>query len=472
VENIIEERGFFWWSDEPVPGRCYAPDAHVVGVLTIDGSGGISLKLDGLMPGRDFGDSFGDGKVDKKIIGRLKNREHVFLDELFIGASSYGDISHESYISQKCLISKQPFSVGDSIKIKELQISLKSLNDWFGLRPISDDSVDNRYPDQLTIKYQRPEPSTYQLDDGLIKIEHHYDASNRGGLSFNIEVYSQFHYVSNIELPISEAIEVYLRFSELMLLLTNKNNELDWPVVCGDVKSTLYFSRPESRVEKLGWTDCWVLFNQVKEDLGRLFEGWTKGRAEFQSAYYSYISTRKITKMYAEHQFASLVWGLESFHRKKYPNKKNDAFSEKISRITASIQNGDLKSCDKNWAKGKIQNSDELSLAQRVTDLILELNLGFCEGLIKSFAEECALYRNGTFHYGEKHPKKADVSEQDYFVKLLDINNALSLFYHAILLKEIGLPSEKISHIILHGTKSGTNQHIFESVGLRSAKNC
>ncbi len=171
--------------------------------------------------------------------------------------------------------------------------------------------------------------------------------------------------------------------------------------------------------------------------------------------------------MYAEHRFASLVWGLESFHRKKYPSKRNYAFSEKISRIAASIQNGDLKSRDKKWAKDKIQNSDELSLAQRVTYLILELKLGFCEDLIKSFAEECALYRNGTFHYGEKHPTKADVSEQDYFVKLLDINDALSLFYHAILLKEIGLPSEKISYIILHGLKSPTNQRIFERLGLR-----
>ncbi len=292
MENIIEERGFFWWSDESVPDRCYAPDAHVTGILIIDSSGRVTLKLDGLMPGRGLGESLNRGKVEKNIMGVLKNKQHVFLDELFSGPASYGYLSYEGYHSSKCLISEQPFAVGDDIKIKEVQVSLKSLNDWFGLRPISDDSVDNRYPDQLTIKYHRPESSKYLIDDGLIKIEHHYEVSNTH-VSFKIEAHSQFHYVSNIELPISEAIEVYHRFSELMLLLTNENNGLDWPVVvCGDVKSTLYFPVSESRVEKLDWIDCWVLFNDVKEDFGRLFEGWIKGRADFQSAYYSYISTR------------------------------------------------------------------------------------------------------------------------------------------------------------------------------------
>ena len=49
---ILEERGLFWWSDEPVPEHQFAPDSCLTGLLTIDDDGRTRLELDGYFPSK------------------------------------------------------------------------------------------------------------------------------------------------------------------------------------------------------------------------------------------------------------------------------------------------------------------------------------------------------------------------------------------------------------------------------------
>lgn len=55
--NILEEHGLFWWSDEKVPNRQFAPDSPVPGALRVSEEGRIELEFDGFcrtntVPGR------------------------------------------------------------------------------------------------------------------------------------------------------------------------------------------------------------------------------------------------------------------------------------------------------------------------------------------------------------------------------------------------------------------------------------
>ena len=47
MTNILEETGYFWWSDLTIPTGYVAPEAAVVGKLTIDEEGQSHLELEG-----------------------------------------------------------------------------------------------------------------------------------------------------------------------------------------------------------------------------------------------------------------------------------------------------------------------------------------------------------------------------------------------------------------------------------------
>ena len=50
MTNILEETGYFWWSDLTIPTGYVAPEAAVVGKLTIDEEGQSHLELEGVFP--------------------------------------------------------------------------------------------------------------------------------------------------------------------------------------------------------------------------------------------------------------------------------------------------------------------------------------------------------------------------------------------------------------------------------------
>ncbi len=49
---ILEERGLFWWADEAVPEKQFAPDSCVTGLLIIGDDGQTRLELDGYFPSK------------------------------------------------------------------------------------------------------------------------------------------------------------------------------------------------------------------------------------------------------------------------------------------------------------------------------------------------------------------------------------------------------------------------------------
>src|SRR5580704_13890532 len=83
---VLEERGLFWWADEPIPEKQFAPDSSIGGLLTIGDDGRARLELDGYFPS-DHGPMTpmirNAQAIDKDIRGLLKtSNEHVFLTRL------------------------------------------------------------------------------------------------------------------------------------------------------------------------------------------------------------------------------------------------------------------------------------------------------------------------------------------------------------------------------------------------------
>ena len=50
TSKLLEETGYFWWGDTPLPSGQFAPESAVVGKLSIDEEGYSRLELEGVLP--------------------------------------------------------------------------------------------------------------------------------------------------------------------------------------------------------------------------------------------------------------------------------------------------------------------------------------------------------------------------------------------------------------------------------------
>ena len=48
--TILEQQGFFWWHDEPVPDDSLTPASYASGLLRIEDNGRSVVELDGYPP--------------------------------------------------------------------------------------------------------------------------------------------------------------------------------------------------------------------------------------------------------------------------------------------------------------------------------------------------------------------------------------------------------------------------------------
>ena len=78
---------------------------------------------------------------------------------------------------------------------------------------------------------------------------------------------------------------------------------------------------------------------------------WMKTREEFGPGFYLYLEIRRNWRVYTEHLFVNLIWGLEALHRKKNIEPAASTIKERAVRITERIDN--VK--DKEWLAGSIE---------------------------------------------------------------------------------------------------------------------
>ena len=112
---VLEEHGYFWWSDEQILDGHMAPNNAVPGFLTIGDDGMAHLDLHGVLTKAENALSamFSRASVDEKqIIGILKtSNKHVMLWELARNGSHAASrgISFEGYYAFQTLVGSEPF---------------------------------------------------------------------------------------------------------------------------------------------------------------------------------------------------------------------------------------------------------------------------------------------------------------------------------------------------------------------------
>jgi ApeA N-terminal domain 1 len=171
--TVLEERGFFWWSDEQLPENQFAPDGSIPGLLTIDDDGRITLELDSYFPNEHgpFGVLTDQGVVLKRnLAGILKtSNDRVLLIGVIPsgGQARTAGVSYQRFISVHALVGDFSVHKMSAPVFDALAVDLAGFEAWFWFRSI----VMTREENRISAEWRRPDAAVYRFDDETLIIE-------------------------------------------------------------------------------------------------------------------------------------------------------------------------------------------------------------------------------------------------------------------------------------------------------------
>jgi hypothetical protein len=248
-------------------------------------------------------------------------------------------------------------------------------------------------------------------------------------------------YTPQSPVTLNEVRDIARKLEDLLVLLTDCERSLGFPQIrvntADDWWQVSYetLQRPEREISR---SDLWTLFPHLSPDFGAIANAWFGKSAEFGPGFHLYLGNRRRVQLYVEHRFASLVWGLEAFHRAS-DQTRNAALTEKIERILSAV---DRK--DRRWLENMIKYADEPNLAQRIFSVLSPLPLGFDQDELRCFAEKCADERNILSHFGGRRPGDNYAEHLRTWTLLI---GAIDYLYHARILQELGFTEASLRNI-------------------------
>lgn len=451
---ILEERGLFWWADEPVPEKQFAPDSSLMGLLVIGDNGRTRLELDGYFPSKHgpMTPMVRHGQpIAKNIQGLLKtSKKHVLLAGLTGNGGQFNTsgMSYERYIADQCLVSDGIAAMPATLAFKELIVPLAGFEEWLRLAAIKVKSSKR----MVTVKYKRPKDAVYTTEDGKLSVHFESEAGSSGavfGTALTLKETACASLAFKKPRNLKDIIAQYQLLEDLLLLLTGSDHTLDWPWVAAGktAQCRLYFPKLASKAASPPPKahECVTNFVQLRERLGGIWANWKKKREEFGPGFYQYLGTRRGVRLYIENRFSNLVFGLEAFHRRKYPPAVTAKLDAKIERIVGQV--GLAK--DRKWLAGILERFKEPSLSARLYTTMREVPLGLDDARLKNFCDACGKLRNDLSHFGGRRDDA--VPYNDFILDVESKNNVLAALYQALLLYEIGVDAKIIRAWMFEG---------------------
>ena len=451
--TILEERGLFWWHGEPVPDRKFAPDASVLGLLTIDDDGLATLALDGCMPS-EKGPMAVLSRDPEELKGKLiegnlsTSGKHILLADLAKRGGTFrsNNLSQEGYRAIHCLASYSAFPpINDNSLFNVLKIDLTGLEGWLRLGSI--ETV--RTESTIDVSYRRRDPVIYEIDEGRLIVE--YDILGpRSGRSrdntLSLTEKASLVYCPKSPMNLEAMRQQFRELEDLFIIMTNSEYNFLWPtvslVVGGKNHSFEWFSyRKRSSANPPSWHECLTNFVKLKDNFGNIVSSWIKKRGTLGPGFYIYVGVRRAEQTYVEQRFLNLISGIEALHRRKNVTSNQSEILAKIDRILGQI----ALTKDRTWLQKRLKNAHEPNLAQRIYDVLSSVPLNIRRTLLRKFSIECADLRNDLSHFGAQ---KTGITYNSFIVDLAKKSEALSIIYHMVILHEIGIDDQTVNEWI------------------------
>ena len=454
---MIEEFEYkgIWW----LP---YKPEDRISGWLKFSPNEGAVLDLIG-----SFKDISSIEKILKEkilkleiILGISSDGKNITLYKCFETKSnfSFPGLSTSSFYADNVFVGAH-FQKPEDIKFKSLFVHYLYLDEWVDVS-----GFDIQYlPDEekVIVTYKRPLPIQATIDNCNISLDFEAiyparsyvqkEASIKQRTYIGIEPLEEksFDQYLNIMYHIQNFLSLVIGRSVYPLVVqgeteANKkmiNNKAHYPRV------KIYYNYSLFDTAKAPKTllpfEMLFTFKDISDRFEVFLKNWFEKADKLEPVYSLYFGTLYNPRMYLEHQFLSLIQGIESFHQRIYGGEyltKEEYEHVVYDALVNAIPDG-VRSDLKDRLKEYLKYGNEFSLRKRLEEIFdkyQEILDRFIENK-NDFIEKAVKTRHYQTHHDEDL-KKCAASDED----LYHLTQKLKILLEICLLREIGFNSEEI----------------------------
>jgi hypothetical protein len=458
MPNALEQRGFFWWFNEPDIEH-NSKETSIPGLLTVTADGHTTLQIDGALCEKNEYSAHAAPcpfPIDRRIAGILDTSEkYVLLEGLERSDFFIEDESPQTQTitAEICTRRFSEFPLDYlQCQFTELRIEMKGLEDWLLLDSLI---VERDYTDDEKIRAQvsyREVKISFPCPGGSISIESLTTGIDPGFLLSNREqrsvlIEQSFYIVFRSDIPtdLQYLQFVFAKVEELIALLLGSYYRLTRPMFVRKEQSsdeyiTIFYPRDAPSEEAPPRFFYLIPFGKIQHCFGDLFTSWLSGSETFGAGFYLYVASLRNPHVYIEDRLFNLTTGIEALHRREHGESADSLDvtqqKERVRRILGLLPKDDP---DHHWLAEKLAYAHEPSLRNRVLQCLRELPFQFGEGELEKFAKTCANRRNDISHGGGP---RGNLDYNTFYLETTRLAEALGHFFHAILLHKVGVPDD------------------------------
>ena len=455
LSESIEKSGFFWLPtdvDNPLPG-----------VLRITESGEATLDVFGMAQDTPSSSSFDDllfGRNDEalsRIVGIVGKNELVTLDSCFIENwnRNFGGLWNSTIVANRAFIGAI-YRDGQDITFSKIEFSVEGLDEWLGISGI--EHVHNWTEKIFSIHFGCPEEIAFSLPDGM-----EMRFTFRGTLSVRDRItdagVNQKAYISlkSAELrPLEDftplisklhnflcfAIDKIVSLESVTAYSTELTQKREDGLTYEPPIKVYYQSEPYSEtLSRARWPNMLFPYGKVANEFGEIIVKWLDNYESLEPAFNLYFALKAGAHKYMDGKFLSLAQGIETLHRRNFQEKpmSQEEFSNLVGTILHAIPDD-----KKGWVEGKLKYANELSLRQRIGEMIRPFENFFgASSERKHFISKVVDTRNYLTHYDSRLASHA-ASGRDLWTLCMKLEALFQLHF----LRLIGIKAESISAIV------------------------
>jgi hypothetical protein len=122
----------------------------------------------------------------------------------------------------------------------------------------------------------------------------------------------------------------------------------------------------------------------VEESFGSTLAAWIDFKRKHPTACSHFMTTLLRQDIYLEHRFVTLIWAFEVLHRGLFPSDHRN-LEERVSEVMTVLE-GKLNSRKREWVERKLSRLEEISLEQRIDELLEDLPIAATREAVRRFA--------------------------------------------------------------------------------------
>jgi ApeA N-terminal domain 1 len=462
LANAIEQRGFFWWFNEPTR-TANSKQSSVPGLLTVTQTGQVTLNLDGAIAENgehaDWSKPYSFGR--SRIVGLLDTPgAYVLLEEVErTDFSIAGDDTPKRQSLSATICTRREFPFPDDFQQRgfiELRIDLKGLEEWLNLESIV---VENDYGyedgERKTVTYT-DHHINFPVPGGTLAIESLTTGGNSllgfGRAVREVKFEQLFYICYRPDEPsdMSQLQYVFAKIEEFMALILGSYFRFERPTFVRkeqpfDSWMTIYSHGPAPTAEPPNRFQMWLQFTDIRDHFGRLFAEWLAGSELYGPGFYLYIAALRNPHVYTEDRLFTLATGIEALHRRCFDSENSSSALHEKSRVSEILNLFSETDPNRKWLVKKLAHAHEPSLEARLLESLRQLPFRFGKGQLEKFAKNCAAQRNDISHRGGPN---RDIDYNAFHQEAFRLAEALACFFHVLLLNKIGMPRDLLTKLM------------------------